>query len=174
MSIWTPYRISSNVSRKIGIIRDNFEHYLVPVITADITTAIIAAVGTQPILVFPSRDNDAQPESPTTSWIVCFKNDHAPLPRILFLFILRTTSCMLPCRSAVTQCTRCLLWHNSRVCSSHTRCRLYCSSHHTENNIKNLCASSVDHLCSLIPSSITVLTLCITRSANYALILPRA
>ncbi|POS81903.1 hypothetical protein EPUL_006292, partial [Erysiphe pulchra] len=47
-SVRTSYRIS-NVPRKIGTLRDNFEHHLVPVTTADVTMAITAAAGTQPI-----------------------------------------------------------------------------------------------------------------------------
>lgn len=96
LSVWTSYRISS-APRKIDTIKENFEHPLVTV-----TASITAAIGIQSISVFPSRDNDAPPESPTKSWIVRFKNDYTPLPRVLSLFGLRTTTCNLPCRSAAT------------------------------------------------------------------------
>ncbi|POS86205.1 hypothetical protein EPUL_001674 [Erysiphe pulchra] len=59
-SVWTSYRIS-NVLRKIGTLRDNFEHHLVPVITADVTTAITAAAGAQPIS--PSCSQSSTPGS---------------------------------------------------------------------------------------------------------------
>lgn len=145
-SPWISYRIS-NVPRRFGTTNDNLQLSLEPVTTFAVSDAITVAAGTPPISVTPSRDNDAQPDSPTTSWIVRFEEEHIVLPRVLYLFGYRTTSRVLPQRSSVTQCTRCWLWHNSRVCSSPTRCRLCGSSNHTEQEHKNLCAGPSEHTC---------------------------
>lgn len=145
-SPWISYRIS-NVPRRFGTTNENLQLSLEPVTTFAVSDAITAAAGTPPISVTPSRDNDAQPDSPTTSWIVRFEDEHIIFPRVLYLFGYRTTSRILPQRSAVTQCTRCWLWHNSRVCSAPTRCRLCGSSNHTEQEHKNLCAGPSEHTC---------------------------
>lgn len=145
-SPWKSYRIS-NVPRKFGTTNDQLELHLEPVTTVALTEAITAAVGVRPISVLASRDNDAQPDSPTTTWIVRFREQDLSLPRVLFLFGYRTTTKMLPRRSTTAQCTRCWLWHNSRVCSSPIRCRLCGSSQHNEQNHKNLCSGPADHTC---------------------------
>lgn len=145
-SPWNSYRIT-NVPRKFGTTNEHLQHHLEPVTITSLTNAITTAVGSSPISVTPSRDNDANPESPTTAWIVRFKEERTPLPRVLFLFGYRTNTKLLPHRPTTVQCTRCWLWHNSRICSSPIRCRLCGSSQHTEQNHQNLCAGPVDHIC---------------------------
>ncbi|POS83204.1 hypothetical protein EPUL_003430 [Erysiphe pulchra] len=112
-SPWKSYRIT-NVPRRYGTANDNLNISLEPVTTSSMSDAIAAAVGVPHILVTPSCDNDAQPDSPTTSWIVRFKENNIILPRPLYFFGIRTSWRILPSRTSVTQCTRCWLWHNNR------------------------------------------------------------
>lgn len=145
-SPWTSYRIS-NVPRKFGTIDDNFQHILAPVTSESISEAIISAAGVRPVSITPSKDNAEFPDSPSTTWIVRLPEAHNRLPRTLFLFGCRTTSRILPPRSAVIQCSRCWLWHNSRVYASPPRCRLCGSTQHSEAGHANQCAAPHGHIC---------------------------
>ncbi|POS81908.1 hypothetical protein EPUL_006380, partial [Erysiphe pulchra] len=68
-SPWTSYRIS-NVPRSYGAINEDLEHCLLPVTTHALQTAVTAAAANSPISVTSSRNNEINPESSSTSWIV--------------------------------------------------------------------------------------------------------
>lgn len=145
-SPWTSDRIS-HVPRSLGTINEDLEHYLIPVTTDALLTVVTVAAGTSPITVTPSRNNEANPESSFTSWIVRFSESYNRLSRTLYLFGCRTNTRILPQRKTVRQCSRCWLWHNSRVCVSPQRCRLCGSTQHTESDHANLCSAPARHVC---------------------------
>ena len=145
-SPWISYRISI-VPRKYGAIEDNLQHCLMPVTRDAIHAAVAAAAGSLPISVTPSRDNEAEPNSSETAWVVRFSDNKIRLPRTLFLFGCRTITRLLPRRTSKAQCTRCWLWHNTRICSSSPRYRLCGSSQYLESNHTNLCAAQEGHIC---------------------------
>lgn len=94
-----------------------------------------------------SQENEIDPDSPSTTWIARFQENHNSLPRVLFPFGCKTVTKAPPQRFTVSQCTRCWLWHNSRSCASVIRCRLCGSTKHTETSQKNLYAASTDYVC---------------------------
>ncbi|CCU76433.1 endonuclease/reverse transcriptase [Blumeria hordei DH14] len=97
-----------------------------------VTAAVASAASATPVSVLASQDNETNPDSPDTSWIVRFPQDHSRLSCILYLFGCRTVNRILPKRS--------------RACSSATRCRLCGSTQHTEKDHNNLCAAPAGHI----------------------------
>ncbi|POS87109.1 hypothetical protein EPUL_000842 [Erysiphe pulchra] len=130
-SPWISYRIS-NVPRSHGSINEKLEHFLVPVTLDSISDAIASAAGAKPVSISPFKDQSGFPDSPNPTWIVRLPEAHIRLPRVLFLFYYRTT-------------TR--LWHNSRVCASSPRFRLWGSSQHSELEHASHCADGSGHIC---------------------------
>lgn len=143
---WTSYKIQ-NVPRSYGTLSDDYEHQLIPVTTTALSDALTAAIGTTSISVKPSQENDINPHTSSTSWIVRFSEAPENLPRVLFLFGCRTVTRELPRRRATIQCSRCWLWHNSRTCASSPKCRLCDSLLHTEIDHTNLCSAEAGHVC---------------------------
>ncbi|KAI1005320.1 hypothetical protein K3495_g2898 [Podosphaera aphanis] len=145
-SLWVSYRIQY-VRCRHGAINDDMEHCLKPVTATAMHDTLTAAVGVSSTAVLPSRDNEAYPNSPSTTWIARFPVSHRQLPRTPFLFGCRTTTRVLPQRHSVIQYTRCWLWHNSRTCASPPRFRLCGTSQHTEDGHGNQYAATSEHIC---------------------------
>ncbi|POS82098.1 hypothetical protein EPUL_006367, partial [Erysiphe pulchra] len=72
---WVSYRIS-NVPRTYGAIDDNLQHCLKSVTSDAISAALAAVTGIPPVSVTPSRDNEAEPNSSETSWVVRFSDNN--------------------------------------------------------------------------------------------------
>ncbi|CAD6500739.1 BgTH12-06446, partial [Blumeria graminis f. sp. triticale] len=145
-SLWTSYRIN-NVPRTFGTINDELRYCLQPVTAAAMYEALPAAAGTAPVAILASRDNEKNPDSSSTTWIVRFPETHQRLPRVLFLFGCHTITKTFPRRYTAAQCSRCWLWHNTQTCASSFRCRLCGSGTHTENEHGNHCAATGEHTC---------------------------
>ncbi|KAI0996381.1 hypothetical protein K3495_g11799 [Podosphaera aphanis] len=145
-SPWTSYRIDY-VPRTYGTLEKDLIYGLQPVTSAAMEEALTAAAGVAPVAITPSRENELNPSSSSTAWIVRFPESHRRLSRILYLFGCRTTTRILPRRFSVMQCTRCWLWHNARTCVSPPKCRLCGPSQHLENEHGNLCGANGQHTC---------------------------
>ncbi|CCU81551.1 endonuclease/reverse transcriptase [Blumeria hordei DH14] len=146
---WTSYRIK-NVPRTYGAlehINEEWKYCLKPVTAEALKDALATAAGAVPVAIAASRDNDANPTSSSTTWIVRFLESHQRLPRTLFLFGCRTQTRILPKRQMAVQCTRCWLWHNTRTCASDLRCRLCGSSRHSEKDHANQCGATGQYIC---------------------------
>ena len=68
-SPWTSYRIK-NVPRFYGTINQNLQYCLEPFTNEAVTAAVATAASATPVSVLPSQDNDTNPDSPDTTWIV--------------------------------------------------------------------------------------------------------
>ena len=146
---WTSYRIK-NVPRTYGALEHinvEWKYCLKPVTAEALKDALATAAGVAPVAIAASRDNDANPTSSSTTWIVRFPESHQRLPRTLFLFGCRTQTRILPKRQMAVQCTRCWLWHNTCTCASDLRCRLCGSSRHSEKYHANQCGATGQHVC---------------------------
>ncbi|KAI1007630.1 hypothetical protein K3495_g597 [Podosphaera aphanis] len=94
-SPWTSYRIK-NVPRTFGTINDKLVYFLQPVTAAAMHATLSAAVGVAPVVISPSRDNEADSSSSFMSWIVRSQNLTNIFPHILYLSRCRTFSRILP------------------------------------------------------------------------------
>ncbi|KAI1005048.1 hypothetical protein K3495_g3168, partial [Podosphaera aphanis] len=77
-SPWTSYRIK-HVPRTYGTINDDMKYCHNPVTTDAMHQALSEAAGVAPVAIQPSRDNELDPNSPSTSWIVRFPEEHRRL-----------------------------------------------------------------------------------------------
>ncbi|CCU81843.1 endonuclease/reverse transcriptase [Blumeria hordei DH14] len=114
---WTSYRIK-NVPRTYGAlehINEEWKYCLKPVTAEALKDALATAAGAVPVAIAASRNNDANPTSSSTTWIVRFPESYQRLPWTLFLLGCCTQTRILPKRQMAVQCTRCWLWHNTRT-----------------------------------------------------------
>ncbi|CCU81758.1 hypothetical protein BGHDH14_bgh00952 [Blumeria hordei DH14] len=130
---WTSYHIKN--------------YCLKPVIAEALKDALATAAGLVPVAIAASRENDANPMSSSTTWIVRFPESHQSLPHNLFLFGCHTQTRILPKRQMAVQCTWCWLWHNTRTCASDPRCSLCRSSRHSKKDHANQCGATGQNIC---------------------------